>query len=392
MMKFGRALAIAVCAIIIFAGMSFMAKDTVIGMGTRIAATASFVVMATAIWLMEYKSNSCNCTKKKPVKEGFDWSMHYFRAFAILAIILMHYCSAFGYNQIVNIIFHSSTIFFLFISGYLCKYIDQRHRVSATVYYEKKAINVILPFIVFSIIFGLMKGKDLFSLAFLKEMALGEVQGQYWYIPFVSILFLISPYVCRFDNHKLILTWVVSAFFFLLFPIRPGGFSINWPNTVYLYSYFSVFYFTGFVYCVYKDSINSVINKYWYLFAVGAAAVTLVLWIGPALRLSVASYDLMIGVQKFLFVVLAIYGLGYIRNNRIPILDLLAKYSFTLYFIHFGLFAQSHRFHDYLVQAIPMPLVITETIVFVLFVGGMLCVSILFKLVLGKYSRALLGT
>ena len=368
-----------------------MSKGTVIALWVRFAASFAFVALAAAIWAMEKSPNSGDSPKKKSTKEGFDWSMHYFRAFAILTIMLMHYCGVFGYSKIVSVLFHSSTIFFLFISGYLCKYIDQRHRVAAHVYYQKKLINVIMPFIVFSILFGLMKGKDLFSAAFLKEMALGEIQGQYWYIPFVSILFLISPPVCRLNNHNLILVWIISIFFFLLFPIRPGGFCVNWPNTLYLYSYFSVFYFTGFLYCVYKDAINAAISKYWSLFAAGALLATLVLWIGSALKLSMVGYDLLIGVQKFLAVVLAIYCLGYLKNKRLLVLDLLAKYSFTLYFIHFGLFAQSHYFHDYLMRVLPLPIFFAETLVFVVYVGGMLSVCVLFKFVLGKHSRSLLG-
>ena len=391
-MKFARASAILVCGLMIFVGMTFMSKDTGIALWVRFAVSIAFVAFAAAIWAMEKSSSSGDTPKKKSSKEGFDWSMHYFRAFAILTIMLMHYCGAFGYLKIVKVLFHSSTIFFLFISGYLCKYIDQRHRVSASVYYQKKLINVITPFVAFSALFGLMKGRDLLSLTFLKEMALGEIQGQYWYIPFVSILFLISPPVCRLSNHNLILVWIISLFFFLLFPIRPGGFCIDWPDTLYLYSYFSVFYFTGFIYCVYKDSINAVIKKYWALLAAGALLVTLVLWIGPSLKLSMDGYDLLIAIQKFLAVVIAIYCLGYIKNKKLLVLDLLAKYSFTLYFVHFGLFAQTHQFHDYLMRVLPLPVFFAETLVFVAYVGGMLSVCVLFKLVLGKYSRPILGT
>lgn len=391
-MKLARVSAIVVCSLIIYVGMTFMSKETVIPLWARLLASLAFAGLSAMIWAMENPSHSDNAPKKKSTKEGFDWSMHYFRAFAILTIMLMHYCGVFGYTKIVSVLFHSSTIFFLFISGYLCKYIDQRHRVPARVYYQKKVVNVIAPFIVFSILFGLMKGKYLLSMTFLKELALGEVQGQYWYIPFVSILFLASPPVCRLDNRNLNLVWIVSVFFFLLFPIRPGGFCINWPDTIYLYSYFSVFYFTGFLYCTHKDSINAAINKYWILFAVGALIATLVLWIGPSLKLSMVGYDLLIGIQKFLAVALAIYCLGYIKNKRLLVLDLLAKYSFTLYFIHFGLFAQSHQFHDYLMRAIPLPIFFAEMVVFAIYVAGMLSACVLFKLVLGKYSRPLLGT
>lgn len=376
----------------IFVGMTFISKDAVIALWIRLAVCLAFVAFAVAIWATEESPKSGDAPKKKLAKEGFDWSMHYFRAFAILTIVLMHYYSTFGYWKIVSILFHSSTIFFLFISGYLCKYIDQRHHVPACVYYQKKLINVIAPFIIFSLFFGFMRGKDLLSLTFLKELALGKIQEQYWYIPFVSILFLISPMVCRLNNHNLILVWMVSFFFFLIFPIRPSGFCLDWPNTLYLYSYFTVFYFTGFIYCVYKDSINAAIRKYWSLFASGVLLTTLVLWIGSALKLSIVGYDLLIGIQKFLTILLAIYCLGYLKDKRLLVLDLLAKYSFTLYFIHFGLFARSSTFHDYLMRVIPFPLIIGETVVFSIYVGGILAVCILFKFVLGKYSRPLLGT
>ena len=68
-------------------------------------------------------------------KQGFDLAMHYFRAFAIFSVISVHMwivppleghesMSRF-LDMLRGVLFHSSTLYFVFISGYLFHFLAQ---------------------------------------------------------------------------------------------------------------------------------------------------------------------------------------------------------------------------------------------------------------------------
>ena len=388
-----RAIAILFSVVMLFGAMTCLAKGHVISLDIRLGACAAFAAFAGMLWYLEYRqAKNAPMQVKSGKKSSFDWGMHYFRAFAILAIMGTHYAGSFGYATLVNIALTSSTIFFLFISGFLCQYIDLKRRESPTHYYKKKLLNVIAPFVVFSLIFGYMKGMLGLNWGFAKALFCGEIQGQYWYIPFVSGLFLVSPLICRMNNKNLLLTLLVSFFSFLAFPFRPGGFALAWPHTFYLYTYFTVFYVVGFVYCRFKEPIDQTVRPYWYLFAGAAVILLLMLWCPNVFALRCAERDMAIALQRFMVLVCVVLGLAHLKDKKIAILDNLAKNSFTLYFIHFGLFAQTHAIHDKLISILPLPLIVSELLVFALYVVGMLLVAIVAKTVLGKYSRSILGS
>lgn len=76
-------------------------------------------------------------------KKNFDWGMHYFRGFAICAIVINHMAYYLGHESFQWAWLKNGTIFFLFISGYLCQFLDSRRRSSPMEYYSKKLKNVI---------------------------------------------------------------------------------------------------------------------------------------------------------------------------------------------------------------------------------------------------------
>lgn len=389
-----RLLSIVFSSSLIFACLTVFSKRGQIGLGCRTFLSGAFMCAALLLWVIEYWQTSKAPDKigRLGKKKGFDWGMHYFRAFAILSIMGCHYAAVFGYMKLVNVALTSCTIFFLFISGYLCQYIDTRRREAPIAYYRKKITNVICPFLIFSLLFAYLKGTFCFNLDFVAYVLQGCAQGQYWYIPFVSGLFLVSPLICRMGNRSLMLTLVVTFFFFLMFPFRPGGFALAWPHIFYLYTYFTFFYIVGFVYCRNRELIDTAIRPFWYLFAVGALFLLLILWQPTLIGLKCAERGLVIGMQRFLVLICALLALKFLKDRRIRLLDKIADYSFTLYFIHFGLFAMTHPVHDFLIAHLPAPVLFSEFLVFCLYVLVMLFVSIIFKEVFGKYSRSFLGT
>ena len=357
--------------------------------------SSCFALFCFLLWYVESLLTGKKVILPKLPRQGggFDWGMHYFRAFAILAIMACHYAAGHLYEMTNKVFFTTSTIFFLFISGYLCQFLHTKKKDSAWNYYRKKLMNVICPFVFFSILFALLKGTFHFNMQFFKAIVLGRVQGQYWYIPFVSFLFLFSPRICNMKNRPLVILTCITAFFLIMFPLRPGKFTITWPRFFYFYTYFTVFYVIGFLYCRYKERIDVYLKQYVILLTIGALLGYLIIWNPPILQLETAGSGLLICVQRFLTMACIIVLLDKIKNKKIWILDQIAKYSFTLYFIHFAVFIQFEFIRTVALSYLSfLPLFLTETLLFIAYVVMMLLISIIFKTAFGKYSRMLIGS
>ena len=100
--------------------------------------------------------------------------------------------------------------------------------------------------------------------------------------------------------------------------------------------------------------------------------------------------DAVHAIQKLAIGSLVLIVLDMIKGHKVWVLDLLAKHSFTLYFIHLGIFLQTVKFHDNVASLIPLP-VISELIIFSLYVVAMLLIAAMLKKVLGKYSRPIIA-
>lgn len=321
----------------------------------------------------------------------FDWGMHYFRAFAILAIMACHYAAVYGYEKLDKIVFTSSTAYFLFISGYLCQFLHTKRPDRPLAYYRKKVVNVICPFLVFSILFGIFKGEISFSVDFVVNVLMGRMQLQYWYIPFVSLLFLASPGICRLGNGALFALTGIAALLFLLFPYRIPEFTLKWPGIFYQYTYFTFFYVFGFLYCRHKARFEEIIKRYWAIFTAVALLVLVLLWNGGVGGIKCANTGIAINLQRLMMIFVALGLLQKIRDKKVWLLDNLAKFSFTLYFVHLGLLFVLEPARLKLVEMIPLPAIFTDLSLYCVFVLSMLVAAMGLKRVLGKYSRPLIG-
>ena len=95
-------------------------------------------------------------------KPGFDFGMHYFRAFAIFSVMAVHMWitpPVEGHEELSRfldmlrgVLFHSSTLYFIFISGYLFHFLSQKG-FATLIYYRKKINNVIIPYLFLSVFF-----------------------------------------------------------------------------------------------------------------------------------------------------------------------------------------------------------------------------------------------
>ncbi|MBX7495793.1 acyltransferase [Qipengyuania sp. 6B39] len=143
--------------------------------------------------------------------------LDYFRAFAILFVVLIHSGNAVllrgisdggaetasGVRTVVHILSHNSTVYFALISGVL--YAFTLHRKPHLPFLKSRVLNVFVPYAVISIgltvlLYGYASytGRAAFDPLGLARLtaynvALGEAWNTLWYIPVVMVLYIISP-------------------------------------------------------------------------------------------------------------------------------------------------------------------------------------------------------
>lgn len=379
------------------------------GIFASLVGSGVVVVVCLALYFIETifsSSSNIGSLEKKKKSNSFDWGMHYFRAFAILCIVLVHFFNKMGYREISKSFFDTSTIFFLFISGYLCQFLDLKKKTEPIVYYKKKLLNVVLPYIIctlatVAIVFvcGVHKvyvasPEDLTAIGLIKMFLFGRAQVQYWYIPFIVIVFAFSPLLLRLNNYVIVMVTIVAAVVAVIFPERGRLFSIEYPNCLYLYTYFMIYYLLGFVYARFKDMIDPWLKKYFWIMLITGLIIAVWKHWPEALKLTMVHGDLALGVQKVAFTGVALVLLMKIKDRKIALLDTMAKYSFTYYFLH-CLFIQDYINLQTKIAGIiecDMVMPVVNLGLTLMYVAELVIVGCLLKSALGKYSRMFIGS
>lgn len=341
-------------------------------------------------------------------KRPFLRSVHYFRAFAIVNIMLVHVWNlpesanpgAFKLVETLReLLFHDTTIYFLFVSGFLFSYLSDRFDVWR--YYRNKLSFVVAPYLLITI--ALMAKSQIPEIAsgrfdlpsflpsLLVTIVLGLAQYQYWYIPFLVTLFLISPLLRRIPA-RIHLPLALVA---LALPLL--GTRTSTLLTFGLYLYFLPVYLLGML-----AGANRVLVAKW---TRKLRPVLIVLVVSSFAVL--AACDHMIGrfnlfesvqyVNKICLTFLVLERCSGLEDRNLPILNLLADFSFALYFVHF-LFDPllQSAFYGPLLRAMPFlsatVLLIPLSLIYsVLRMALSLAVCMALKRVLGRFSRYVIG-
>lgn len=283
-------------------------------------------------------------------KPGFDFGMHYFRAFAIFSVMAVHMWitpPVEGHEELSRfldmlrgVLFHSSTLYFIFISGYLFHFLSQKG-FATLIYYRKKINNVIIPYLFLSVFFTIYafiwnaytgEIPRFARLAsgfgeFFEAVLYGNVVPTYWYIPFIATVFVISPPLLRLDKRRFGLLTLFTAWVPLLIP------RTELTDFFHNYAFFFPLYLIGIFFSMHREAVLAFIAERLRLFAAFAAVFTLVLAAdrySPLLPNDEAAYYL----QKLCIGACVIHGFERIRHVRVAVLDLIARYSFALYFLH----------------------------------------------------------
>jgi peptidoglycan/LPS O-acetylase OafA/YrhL len=264
-----------------------------------------------------------------------------FRGFAMLFIVAYHIFPAVRWiensasEKIIYLIFSNCSILFMFISGFLFQYLLRKY--SYVKYLKKKFQFVILPYIFMSIpailliFFGPKFGIEWNShhtdkpvfLRIITFYLTGSHLSQFWFIPMIIFYYLTAPLFKLIDTHpKFYLT--LPLFITLSIIIgRPAG---N-DNPLHSFLFYLPVYLTGMVSSHYLEKTLQLLEKYFYFLLTILLGLSVILFFNDIRGVSL--------VQKILLCLIVLHVFKKLDNNRIlNKLDIVATYSFGIYFIH----------------------------------------------------------
>lgn len=347
------------------------------------------------------------------MRPPFLHEFHYLRAFTIILIVAAHtlrlpseYHSLYpDLKQVLDNLnetaFHASTLLLLFITGFLFAHLHDKHAGIAA-YYRNRLLYVYLPYVLLSIAIVLEKslpvGLDAASLAeFASSCAWHIVHGkadlQYWYLPFVLPIFLLSPALLTIPPRRFGML-VLAASLLPLLGTRAGT-----EITLGQYLYFLPAYLQGIYVARHYDSLRSTIEKHR-----GKLIATVIVTSLGILAMRTATHEntyMVAGinlceslyyVQKTALCLLALSFLSSLKPGRTTwMLDRISVYSFAIYFLHLIVdrtlanhlfdFHPEHPLFAILVAGLRPAATILATLLF--------CVAL--KKLIGKHSRLLVG-
>ena len=293
--------------------------------------------------------------------------INYFRGIAIIFIVFSH-CFNVGishYNQNLTFlakflrnILSGGTTFFVFISGYLLHHIYYKNFQLKT-FLLNKIKYILIPFILissadicyytikyFTNVFIGSNKSDIYleilnSYPFTNTYLFGHgvIPIGLWYIPFIVIIFVLTPFYLRFVriklNRQLLIICVLMLLSTLIHRTYKNGIIAIFQNVIY----FTPAYLLGITMSInFKEFYEKLKGKslYMLLIVLGISfqqTRNVVVDINSPSHLILANFDLMI-VQKCLLSIFFIILLSKFENRQFKMLKILASNSFGIFFIH----------------------------------------------------------
>jgi probable poly-beta-1,6-N-acetyl-D-glucosamine export protein len=345
--------------------------------------------------------------------------VNYFRATAIIFIVAGHclslsdfgFTSDFG-NIIVNILI-GGTSFFVFISGFLFHHVFYRN-FNFSKFMHKKVKFVLYPYLIMSfpqVIFYIFFGNNiqpyfrpigdgivnLYIIPFIKYYFSGFGIIAYWYIPFVMLIFLISPIFISFIRMKL------NTKLFIIFPLllistlihRPVGNSAY--GVIQSLIYFLPIYLIGIISSENKTFIYSYLNgKAGFLFIIAILLATISMLFGQVANQHKApflygGFDLMIFQKIVLCFAFMIFFSRY-ENHKNKLINLISENSFGIFFIHPILLMFIAKTKSVLNFNFPLNYFLIYIMFSILIITISLGLTLLVKKVFPVHSRSIVGS
>lgn len=354
------------------------------------------------------------------IKPGVSYLhyIHYFRAVAILGIVAVHCKSSFPWESELQERFWSSvlvysTILFVFIAGFLFQHIYSTKRFDYKNYLSRKMSYVILPYLFASIpaMFEklylepesmtwlpayLQDQPAVFQVIYM--LITGKHFGPFWFIPMITLVYLISPGLVFLDRQP----W----FYHFVFPVLfiSGLFLFNFGfdfTTLESFAFFIPIYVFGMWTSRNKEHITGLGYRLFVpllfifiTFIVLEVSEVLVLDTSYGAYRPEETYDIPFNFSKLKMSILCLVllnGFYFIRKKKIPVLPLLADYSFGIYFVHLYVI----RTFEKIVEKLNIPLMFDSFtfLAHVTLVTAICCLIIfVIKKATGSKSRYFIGS
>lgn len=346
-------------------------------------------------------------------------SLHAFRGFAIINIVAIHAIefifffagtaditpkpdlTPFAWGE--SILFHDSTLYFTFISAILFSLILAERGYAH--FFKSKLTNVVLPYLFFTCIvtwrnWGLDGTLTIFDGSLLdftalvgKNLLTGGAIFSFWYIPVLFVLYLATPLFST------LLTMNKAKWLVVLLILAPLVCSRAWPDITWTnFAYFLGAYMLGMVVGKNYRKTIELTERYRLLLALIAVVSTAVL-VG-LFYLESPKWGMIIFTESTWYVQkIAIAGLVILLFERtmtsVPKwLDVLGNYAFSIYFLHAYLLFEMY---EVMAKIIAPPTNLTTILALALLnVVLVIAISVVMtyavKLLLGKYSRNIVGS
>jgi len=336
---------------------------------------------------------------KAPKK--FIGYIHNFRGVAIIYVvgahILLNWKEGSVSHKVLDIIMQNSTILFLFIAGYLFQHLSAKFEYKD--YLVKKFQNVICPYLLLSIPvmayrlisqdingFTLQDHPDFASWSLWRQGSYYLLHGahlqQLWFIPMITLYYLIAPILLYVDRHPKLYYGVLPGLIILSLVVQRSTLS----DTLVMAVHFLSVYVFGMFLSRYKDEYLVFARKYWVLVTVlPIAFLVLNYFISPRF------YDNVDYTHKMLFCPFYLYWLWRLEKYVPKFVDVLAVLSFGIYFVHYFFVLLLRGVYQMVFHA-PMPgnLVVWTVCLIVVMLLSIWTLQ-LTQRILGKKSKFLVG-
>lgn len=343
-------------------------------------------------------------------------SFNYFRGIAIVVIVAGHcfdladwQAESFTERLVRNLIAGGSCLF-VFISGFLFHHVFYP-RFDYRTFIAAKVRNVLSPYLILSALpiayhvvrrkphfdgYFLPQGQGVFAeyiVPALKYLYTGAFFIPYWYIPFIMLMFALSPLHVAFIRWRpsVRLAVVLTLLAFALFVHRP----VHNFNVLQSLVYFLPVYLLGIVCSQHREWLyrNLTGREPWLLTVVLAIALWQTLGVGHVGNFNkplftVAGVDWVL-LQKALLCPVLMVVLHRFESRHWPLLGLLASASFGIYFMHAWVLALAYGIKDG--RALGISPYVAWPLGTALVVALSVAVAWLAKLVLRKQSRRVVG-
>lgn len=325
--------------------------------------------------------------------------IHSFRALAIFFIVAGHSIDAmywgdnYDLSRLVRIFMSNGSVLFVFIAGYLFQHLAVKY--SPKKYYANKLKNVILPYLLISIpaiiVFVFFQERERVWAGFYENpewlqivyfYLTGRHLAPLWFIPMITLFFVVSPLLVAADRNKKI------YYLLPLFIIISCFISRGLPHQSFIH-FFSI-YLLGMWCSHFKEKLNPILSR----------SSVLGLLAGGVLLFGFLEFFLMGGTMTWVnylqkltaclfYLGLFIY-IGERLNNKF--IGTVADTSFGVFFIHSYVLTAGKLSYQKFFGALPDGNVLLQMIIAITTL--LLCVALimLVKKVAGNKSRYLVGS